>query len=31
MRILKEVDLNRADLYHGTFIKLAWSFEKKSP
>jgi hypothetical protein len=31
MRILAEVDLNRADLCRGTFIKLAWSFEQKNP
>jgi len=32
LRILAEIDLNRADLYRHTFIKLVWSFEqKKSP
>jgi hypothetical protein len=32
LRILAEIDLNRADLYRDTFIELAWSFEhKKSP
>ena len=32
MRILAEVDLNHADFYRDTFIKLVWSFDqKKSP
>jgi hypothetical protein len=31
MWILAEVDLNRADLYRDTFIKLVWSFEQKNP
>lgn len=31
LRILTEIDLNRADLYRYTFIELAWSFEQRNP
>ena len=27
LRILAEIDLNRADLHRSTFIELVWSFE----
>jgi hypothetical protein len=31
LRILAEIDLNRADLHRDTFIELVWSFEQKNP
>jgi hypothetical protein len=31
LRILAEIDLNRADLYRDTFIELVWCFGQRNP